>query len=75
MERLLAHDGTITGGAVDIEIECPYCGEQVTIFVDPGGGESQTYVEDCPVCCRPWVITAREEEPGGFAVAVGRQDA
>jgi Cysteine-rich CPXCG len=59
---------------VDIEIECPYCGEAVTIFVDPSGGEEQIYVEDCPVCCRPWTIHAREEEPGGFAVAVARQD-
>jgi hypothetical protein len=59
---------------VDYDVECPYCGELVTIFIDPGGGESQTYVEDCPVCCRPWVVHAREEEPGGFGVAVGRQD-
>jgi hypothetical protein len=59
---------------VDFEIECPYCGEWVTIFVDPAGGETQTYVEDCPVCCRPWTIHAREEEPGGFGVAVGRED-
>jgi hypothetical protein len=59
---------------VDFEVECPYCGELVTIFIDPGGGDEQRYVEDCPVCCRPWVVVAREEEPGGFAVAVGRGD-
>jgi hypothetical protein len=59
---------------VDIEIECPYCGELVTIFIDPGGGEEQLYVEDCPVCCRPWKIAARQEEEGGFAVAVVRED-
>ncbi len=59
---------------MDIEVECPYCGEWVTIFVDPGGGASQTYVEDCPVCCRPWVVHAQEEEPGGFAVGLARQD-
>jgi len=59
---------------VDIEIECPYCGEWVTIFVDPGGGHTQTYVEDCPVCCRPWTVHAVEEEPGGFAVALARDD-
>jgi hypothetical protein len=59
---------------MDHEIECPYCGEWVTIFVDPGGGDSQTYVEDCPVCCRPWTVHAVAEEHDGFAVAVGRQD-
>ncbi len=59
---------------MDIEVECPYCGEWFTIFVDPGGGEEQSYVEDCPVCCHPFTVNARQEERGGFAVAVGRQD-
>ncbi len=59
---------------MDIEVECPYCGSWVTIFVDPGGGGEQTYVEDCPACCRPWTVHAREEEPGGFAVALARDD-
>jgi hypothetical protein len=59
---------------VDYEVECPWCGEFVTIFVDPGGGEEQRHVEDCPVCLRPWTVVARQEEPGGFAVAVVRED-
>jgi hypothetical protein len=59
---------------VDFEIECPYCGEWVSIVVDPGGGASQTYVEDCAVCCQPFLVRAVEEEPGGFAVGVSRQD-
>ncbi|HET6922790.1 MAG TPA: CPXCG motif-containing cysteine-rich protein [Anaeromyxobacteraceae bacterium] len=60
---------------MDIEVVCPYCGEAVTFFVDPGGGEVQDYVEDCPVCCRPWAVHAFEEERGGFAVKLARQDA
>lgn len=36
---------------------CPYCGEPSEVAVDPGGGAHQTYVEDCPVCCRPWRVT------------------
>jgi len=59
---------------MDIEVQCPYCGEWATIFVDPSGGEEQSYVEDCPVCCRPWEIHARQEEAGGFAVAVTTAD-
>ncbi|HSG49664.1 MAG TPA: CPXCG motif-containing cysteine-rich protein [Longimicrobiales bacterium] len=35
---------------------CPYCGEPSELLLDPGGGESQEYVEDCPVCCRPWTV-------------------
>ena len=37
---------------------CPHCGEPVDTAVDPGGGEHQSYIEDCSVCCRPMLITA-----------------
>ena len=33
-------------------IDCPYCGEPFEIVVDLSAG-SQSYVEDCHVCCRP----------------------
>lgn len=33
-------------------INCPYCGELITILVD-GSIEIQQYIEDCQVCCRP----------------------
>lgn len=32
---------------------CGVCGQRSTVFVDPTGGSSQSYVEDCEVCCRP----------------------
>lgn len=35
---------------------CDACGEEIVIPIDPSGGTSQEYVEDCPVCCRPNVI-------------------
>lgn len=38
---------------------CPYCGEEVEILVDAGGGDDQEYVEDCEVCCRPWTVRLR----------------
>lgn len=46
-------------GSADIEatVQCPYCGEQVEIALDPGGGTSQQYVEDCQVCCNPWRVS------------------
>ena len=34
---------------------CDACGEEIVIPVDLSAGESQKYVEDCPVCC-PKVI-------------------
>ena len=42
---------------------CPYCGEEVEILLDPGGGTEQRYVEDCEVCCRPWTVTVRWAGP------------
>lgn len=36
------------------QITCPFCWESITILVDPS--ESQTYTEDCSVCCRPILI-------------------
>ena len=38
---------------------CPYCGEAIDSYVDPGGGEQQEYIEDCAVCCRPIRFRAR----------------
>jgi hypothetical protein len=46
-------------------LTCPYCGEPVDVAIDEGGGESQSYVEDCPGCCRPWqgeVTLDRDED-------------
>lgn len=33
-------------------INCPYCGEILTILIDSSAGDQQ-YVEDCQVCCSP----------------------
>ena len=49
-------DGTAETGVIAM---CPYCGEEVSISIDPGGGETQSYVEDCEVCCNPWTVTVR----------------
>ncbi|MGI8497439.1 MAG: CPXCG motif-containing cysteine-rich protein [Gemmatimonadaceae bacterium] len=45
-------------GTADVEatVHCPYCGEENVIGLDPGGGSSQEYVEDCQVCCQPWRV-------------------
>lgn len=36
--------------------DCPYCGEPIELVIDPSM-ESQEYIEDCFVCCRPIIIT------------------
>lgn len=35
---------------------CAFCFEPNSVFIDPDGGTTQTYVEDCQVCCRPNVL-------------------
>lgn len=42
---------------MDAEFECAVCYETNSTFVDPTGGASQQYVEDCQVCCHPNVLT------------------
>lgn len=36
--------------------QCPYCGEEVELTIDPVGVSFEEYVEDCSVCCRPWKV-------------------
>jgi hypothetical protein len=55
----------------DVEVQCPYCGEQFAISVDTTMGSYET-TEDCAVCCRP-IAFEIECEPGEVqSVRVGR---
>jgi transposase-like protein len=54
----------------EVEVGCPYCGESVTIAVDPAGGVVQTYVEDCQVCCQPWQVHLSYDASGSAHVWV-----
>ncbi len=56
-----------------IETQCPYCGEAVEVFADPYGKSSERYDEDCPVCCRPWLVTVSREGQE-VAVVLSRED-
>jgi len=55
---------------LDAEVTCPYCGEVCLIALDPGSGAEQEYVEDCQVCCQPWVVTVRYRHDGSAVVQV-----
>jgi hypothetical protein len=35
-------------------VMCPYCGEQVEIYLEPDLNGS--FVQDCEVCCNPWRV-------------------
>ena len=51
-------------------VACPYCGEDNTVFIDETAGEEQQYVEDCPVCCKPWQVVISLGRGGGADVEV-----
>jgi hypothetical protein len=56
-------------------VGCPYCGEEIELVVDPGGGSVQQYIEDCEVCCRPMQLEVRWDEEGtAQAEAVSDED-
>lgn len=54
-------------------IECPYCGENITILVDLSVSEQQ-YVEDCSVCCAPILIIQSEPEDGSLVLQIMREN-
>ncbi len=58
--------------AVELELRtsCPYCGELVLVAVAPEDAAGASYVEDCPVCCRPWQVVVQ-----GGRVSIDRDDA
>lgn len=60
--------------ALEHEARCPYCGEPVLVNVAPEEAEDASYVEDCPVCCRPWQVQLLRD--GDLVrVTLGRDDA
>jgi len=56
-------------------VTCPYCGEEVEIFVEPDVLGS--FVQDCEVCCNPWLVRVERADAGEEEeryVSVGRAD-
>ena len=48
-----------------IDVGCPYCAETILVRLDLSAG-SQSYVEDCQVCCQPIQMLIRVAEDGGL---------
>ena len=64
-------DGTAETEAI---VHCPHCGEPNEIALDPGSGSDQEYIEDCQVCCRPWLMYVRYGRDGRAEVEVYASD-
>jgi len=55
-----------------VDLPCPYCGEMLPIHLDLSAG-SQTYVEDCQVCCQPIQMVVRVGEGGALESVLGER--
>jgi hypothetical protein len=51
------------------DIECPCCGERITLVLDTSAG-AQRYNEDCQVCCRPITVDMDVDADGDPVVRV-----
>jgi Cysteine-rich CPXCG len=38
------------------DASCPHCGETINLTLDLSIPE-QSYIEDCPVCCNPMIVS------------------
>jgi DNA replicative helicase MCM subunit Mcm2 (Cdc46/Mcm family) len=47
---------------------CDSCGEEIVIPIDTSAGSRQQYVEDCPVCCHPNVLSVEVDESGEIRI-------
>ncbi|HSP18652.1 MAG TPA: CPXCG motif-containing cysteine-rich protein, partial [Myxococcaceae bacterium] len=65
--------GPAPADRVALGVACPYCGEQVAVHAEPTGMSIEQYVEDCPVCCRPWLVHL-ERSSSGVALRLARED-
>lgn len=59
---------------METETDCPYCGEPITLWLSADGGSTQSYVEDCSVCCHPMQIHVHVDSEGEASAQVGRLD-
>jgi hypothetical protein len=41
--------------------QCPYCWEEISMIFDESES-SQTYIEDCEVCCNPIEVSVSFED-------------
>lgn len=54
-------------------VDCPYCGEAVSVSVDCSAG-THDFIEDCTVCCRPIELCAEINASRLIHVTARRDD-
>ncbi|HEY5702155.1 MAG: CPXCG motif-containing cysteine-rich protein [Gammaproteobacteria bacterium] len=54
-------------------IQCPYCGEPLSLLIDRSD-ESRSYVEDCQVCCQPILLEVAISREGEMSVMAHQEN-
>lgn len=67
----LAAQSEVSEMTLEARASCPSCGEPVLVAVAPEDAADSSYVEDCPVCCRPWRVDVHASD-GGLEVRLER---
>jgi hypothetical protein len=49
-------------------VTCPYCGEEVEIYLEPE--LTGSFVQDCEVCCNPWRVRLTFDDDDRFVDVV-----
>lgn len=57
----------------EAEVSCPCCWQTIVLELDLSAG-SQTYTEDCPVCCRPMRVRLLVDHEGGWQVGADAEN-
>jgi hypothetical protein len=68
--RETAHPSSASGAPY----VCPWCLDSALTWPDPGAGDRQQYIEDCPLCCHPNVLdTTWDARSGSWEAAAQRE--
>ena len=57
----------------ELDVDCPYCGENISVLVDTSV-EEQEYYEDCSVCCCPILFIHSLDERQHLNLIAKRDD-
>lgn len=57
----------------EYSIDCPYCGEMISMSIDCSSG-SHDFIEDCTVCCQPIEFRVEIDADGRLVTLTARRD-
>lgn len=56
----------------ETSLQCPWCWEWIELYL-PSDSHGDL-IEDCEVCCRPWLIQVSQNEDGSRTIQISRSN-